>query len=125
MAGFSSCDKSDDDFSNQDTAITLSNGEWKVSWFWDKDKDETSDFLSYTFRFFDSGKMEAFRNGKVTYTGSWTRSSSGSKMIIDMGSIHPLEELNDDWIIKVLENNVIELQDDNDEHLEELHFSKN
>ncbi len=124
ITGFSSCDKTGDDFSNQDTAMTVNDGEWKVSWFWDKDKDETSHFSGYTFKFSDHGKLQAIRNNQVTHTGSWVRSSSGSKLIIDMGTTQPLDELNDDWIIKVMENDAIMLQDDNDEHLEELHFSK-
>ncbi|HMQ47110.1 MAG TPA: hypothetical protein PKA00_20260 [Saprospiraceae bacterium] len=127
----SSCTNiSDDDSSSSNispdaTSETLVQvGEWRVSYFYDKDKDETSDFNSYTFRFNDDGTMEAVQ-GTSTVTGTWKEINDDGfrKLVIAIGVTKPLSELNDDWIIEERTDVVIKLRDDNDEHLEALHFS--
>ena len=118
-----------DDNSGPSTDVTngdLTGDGWVVSWFWDKDKEETSDFNGYVFFFRESGAFEALRNGTTT-TGSWAirSSSNGSQRLdIDIASASPLDELIDDWIILEKTNSTIKLRDDNTEHLEELHFTK-
>lgn len=106
----------------QEDVVAAADG-WRVSWYWDKDKDETSDFSSYRFFFRENGKFEAVREG-ATVTGSWQVSSSSRKMIIRIGNAKPLSDLDDDWLIVESSDNLIKLKDDNDEHLEELHFSR-
>jgi hypothetical protein len=103
---------------------TLSSAQWRVSYFWDKDKDETSKFNGYTFAFKAGGAFEATQNGTVT-TGTWevrSSSSSSQKLVIQIGTDKPLIELDDDWIILEMNDQEIRLRDDNTEHLEELHF---
>ena len=120
------CDPSSDDFTDisKSEDILTKNGSWMISWFWDKDKDETSDFTGYTFNFMENGELHAMKNGNIVHTGQWSHDSSSSKLIIQMASTKPLEELTDDWIIKTMNDDKIELKDDNEEHLEELHFVK-
>lgn len=124
LMAFNACTNSNDDNlpnSNVTNQLTTS-GDWKVSYYWDKDKDETNDFSGYSFLFKDNGVLEALKNG-VTTNGTWQINSSSNKLIIFMGTARPLENLNDDWIIVEKTDSVIKLRDDNDTHLEELHFA--
>ncbi len=123
LMALNACTNSNDDNlpnSNVTNQLTTS-GDWKVSYYWDKDKDETNDFSGYSFLFKDNGVLEALKNGVVS-TGTWQVNSSSNKLIIFMGATNPLENLNDDWIIVEKTNSVIKLKDDNTTHLEELHF---
>ncbi len=125
-----SCTNSDDDvlLTNTDiTQIIIQEDGWKVSWYWDKDKDETSDFSGYVFFFRNSGAFDAVRNGNTT-SGTWqvASSSDGSqRLVLTSGSAtKPLKDVDDDWIILNMMDDKIELKDDNDEHLEELFFER-
>ncbi len=131
--GMVACDRFDDD--NDDPTNTPANsvtnsylikGSWKVSLLTDDGRDETSDYDGYTFVFGDDGKLTATR-GAVTTTGTWlTRRDDGSNELVILLSTtdKDLLELNDDWDIVLSTNSKIELQDDNDERDEKLHFTK-
>lgn len=110
---------------NPQTTNFSDTGGWRVVWFWDKDKDETSDFNQYTFFFRDGGVFEAVSNS-VTTTGTWrTTSDDGSqRLVLFISNSKPLSELNDDWVIVTKGDQSIRLTDDNTTHLEELHFEK-
>ena len=99
---------------------------WRVTWFWDQDKEETSDFSDYTFYFHANGTLEA-KQGSASVSGTWrTTTDDGSqRLVLSLSTLKPLSELNDDWIILEMNNNVIRLKDDNEAHLEELHFEAN
>ncbi|MCB0518218.1 MAG: hypothetical protein H6577_02090 [Lewinellaceae bacterium] len=123
-----SCNNSDDspDPSNNNSQVLTQGGTWKVTYYFDKDKVETSDFSGYTFNFQSSGAFESTRNGTTT-TGSWqTTSDDGSQRLVisTSSSSKPLSNLDDNWIIVTMTDSKIELKDDNTEHLEELHFEK-
>ncbi len=124
LLALNACSNSNDDnLPNTDVTGQLTNsGDWKVSYYWDKDKEETNNFSGYSFLFKDNGVLEALKNG-VTTTGTWQLNSSSNKLIIQIGTAKPLEDLTDDWLIVEKSNTVIKLKDDNDTHLEELHFS--
>ena len=98
-----SCNGSDDDLSSPDNVsqtLTAGNG-WKVSWYWDKDKDETNDFSGYVFHFRDNGDFESVGNGS-TVTGTWriTSNDGSQRLVIASGSAtKPLSDLDDDWFI--------------------------
>ena len=113
---------------NSPSEEIIQNTQWKVSWFWDKDKDETSDFNGYSFLFDADGTLTAEKNGQMVKKGTWsvrTSSNSTNKLVISIGNVKPLKELTDDWIILKMTDTKIELKDDNDQHLEELHLEKN
>ncbi|MBK9017564.1 MAG: hypothetical protein IPM82_27910 [Saprospiraceae bacterium] len=128
MASFVSCTNSDDDQSNPsnpDPQVISQGGDWKVTWYWDKDKDETNDFASYTFKFNADGSFESVGSGTTTGTWKVTDDNSAQRLVISAGSAtKPLSDLDDDWIIVSMTDSKIELKDDNTEHLEELHFEK-
>jgi hypothetical protein len=115
MASACSSDDDGDSSSNSNTqqiiAIenTVESGNWRVTYFFDTDSDETSDFNGYAFTFSDNGTLTA-TNGTNTYTGSWsvTDSSSSSDddssdddidFNISFSSPPDFAELTDDWDI--------------------------
>lgn len=120
---FSSCtNNSDDNLPGGSTDDILAQSEnWKVSYYWDKDKDETSDFAGYTFSFKSGGVFQATFAGSTT-TGTWQVNDSSNKLIINIAGTKPLDDLNDDWLILEKSNSSIKLKDDNNTQLEELHF---
>ncbi|RME01519.1 MAG: hypothetical protein D6816_12230 [Bacteroidetes bacterium] len=97
-------------------------GLWKVTWYFDKDKDETNDFASYTFEFLDDGTFVGNLPDGSIKLGTWTQTSS--KLVIDINGTQPLDKLNDDWLILEKNDVIIRLKDDNNTHLEELTFEK-
>jgi hypothetical protein len=127
------CDKWDDDnddptnnAANSVTNSYLANGNWVVSLLTDDGRNETSDYDGYTFVFEKDGKLTATR-GAVTTSGTWrTRRDDGSNELVILLNTtdKDLLELNDDWDIVLSTNSKIELQDDNDERDEQLHFTK-
>ncbi|HRD82232.1 MAG TPA: hypothetical protein PK198_20965 [Saprospiraceae bacterium] len=112
---------SDDSLPSNDVSGVITNGDWEVSYFWDKTKDETHKFSGYSFVFENGGVLRSIRQGSTT-VGTWVQGSG--KLILFAGAADPLEELNDDWIIVERTETLIRLRDDNDEHVEELHFRK-
>lgn len=114
----------DIDFSDpQQVLQSTTNDYWRVSWFWDKDKDETHKFDGWRFRFREDGVFEAVSD-TLTQAGTWTVQISGSehKLIIALSGTDPLSELDDDWLIEFFSQDTIQLRDDNTDHLEQLHF---
>ena len=102
------------------------NGTWRVRYFFDTDKDETSNFSGYIFTFGTDGKLTATKS-TTTVTGDWSvldddsNSSSdddgNSSDDDDFNIFFPVpessdfEELNDDWDIISVTANKIELTD--------------
>ena len=106
----------DDNASNGTDDILINGGSWRVTYFWDKDKDETSDFSGYTFIFEEGGIFKATKSG-TSISGTWQLNSSSNKLIINTSvATKPLDELNDDWIILNKSDKKIELQDDRDDN---------
>jgi hypothetical protein len=110
---------------NDDDSQVSSNtpqGLWKVTWYFDKDKDETNEFASYTFEFLDDGTFVGNLPDGSIKLGTWTQTSS--KLVIDINGTQPLDKLNDDWLILEKNDVIIRLKDDNNTHLEELTFER-
>ncbi|MBK8965699.1 MAG: hypothetical protein R3D58_22530 [Saprospiraceae bacterium] len=121
---FIGCSKSGSDDDSNPANPQLSGTKWVVTYFWDKDKDETNDFSGYSFEFKDSGALVAYLPDGSTKTGQWSVSSSSNKLILVIGGTYALDEMADDWVIMTKTNTVMQLKDDNTTHLEELHFKK-
>lgn len=112
---FTACNK-DDNSPNVSTEDALtSGGSWKVTYYFDKDKEETNNFSGYTFIFEAGGAFKASKNG-VTTTGTWQVNTSSNKLIINTGvGTKPLEDLSDDWILTEKSTKIIKLRDDRDD----------
>lgn len=123
IIGTTACKK---DASNQTAGEVLNQGKWYVSYFWDKDHEETNDFSGYEFTF-DDGTITA-TNGSNTVTGTYTDGSDNStpKFIIHMNSgTEPFDELDDDWHVIEKTNTLIKLKEESGSGgTEYLNFSK-
>lgn len=121
----STCSSDDDggDTSNAAEIIAIENtaesGNWTITYYYDTDTDETSDYDGYAFTFSPDGTLTA-TNGVNTYNGSWSvtddsSSSSSSDDDIDFNiffaSPPDFEELSDDWDIVRYSTSKIELID--------------
>ena len=124
-----SCSKSDDNNpSPSDTSSSVKEnvpGQWKVSYYYDNDKEETSNYLGYTFTFASDGTLTAI-NAAQTYQGSWSNTVDDNlpRLVISLSGNDDLIELSDDWVIKSISNTLISLEDDNTTKTEQLKFSK-
>lgn len=118
---------SDDDGNNandnemqiQEIQNLAESGTWVITYFFDTDSEETSDFSGYDFTFGNDGVLTA-TNGSNTITGSWSvtddSSSSSSDdddidFNISFASPPDFEELSDDWDIISTSSTKIELID--------------
>tara|TARA_R100000935_G_scaffold13736_5_gene27597 strand:- start:23697 stop:24185 length:489 start_codon:yes stop_codon:yes gene_type:complete len=128
------CSKDDsnnnDDAGNGNSADQVreiaQNGTWRISYFFDSDEDETSDFSGYSFTFGEDGTLTAV-NGTTTVTGDWSvlddSSNSSSdddgnssddddfNIFFPVPESNNFEDLNDDWDIISVTPNKIELTD--------------
>ena len=104
--------------------LQLSGTKWVVSYFWDKDKDETNDFNGYSFEFKDNDVLIAYLPDGSTKTGRWFVQSSNNTLHFVISGTYALDEMNDYWVVLERTNTVIKLKDDNTTHLEELHFQR-
>ncbi len=119
---FSSC--------NNDSSTVVQNnlpsGNWKVTYYWDKDHDETSDYSGMTFTFDDNGSVSVSASSG-SYSGTWSTGNDDSKdkLYLTFSSPAALVEISDDWIIDSESSSKIELRDDSDNGTELLTFEKN
>ncbi len=101
--------------SSSELENVLTTDSWFVSFFFDNE-DETSDFAGFEFIFNTDGTATA-SNGVLNEPGTWsiTTSNSGSlKLILDFGSEHPIDELDEDWTVIDFSNELIRLRDDDE-----------
>ena len=112
--------------SAQQVAIVAQTGSWRITYFWDKDKDETSNFSGYVFNFNTDGTLTAVK-GNTTVSGNWSvvDDSSNSSNDDDGGSTDDddfniffsvpmtsdFDDLIDDWDIISVTANKMELTD--------------
>jgi hypothetical protein len=84
----------------------VNNGTWRITYYYDTDTDETTNFTGYNFTFGANNVLTA-SNGTTTYSGAWsvTDSNSNDDSISDLdfnlAFSSPAEflELSDDWEI--------------------------
>lgn len=109
-------DTNDNSNTNQATQANqiAQTGTWRISYFWDTDKDETSNFTGYEFSFNSDGSLVA-TNGTDTVNGTWSVTNSSSDVDFNIMFAVPqssdFEDLNDDWDIISVNDNMMELTD--------------
>ena len=98
---------------------TVTQGTWRVTYYFDTDTDETSDFTGYNFTFGSSNVLTA-TNGTNTFTGSWSVTidnsnddSPSNDLDFNILFVSPanFEDLSDDWDIVSRTSTKIELID--------------
>jgi len=121
---FSSCKKDD---SSNITDIVV-NGNWKISLFQEDGSVKTSDYSGYSFIFNSNNTISATKNSLST-NGTWSSGNddSKSKLVINFGSVSPLDELNEDWEILEKSSSIIKLKhiSGGDGSIDYLNFDKN
>lgn len=123
----SSCDKNDD--SNNITpssSTSVASGKWRVSYYYDKTKEETSDYSGNTFEFNSNNTISVSRNGQ-TISGTWSQISDDGKqkmVLVFNTTDEKILELADDWVIDSKTDSEIKLSGDSKNGTETLHFVK-
>lgn len=127
---FLACSSDDSTSNNSNSADQTSeiaqNGTWKITYFYDSDQDETSDFAGYVFTFAENGILTAVK-GSETVTGTWSvvdDSSNSSddddgsssddddfNIFFPVPESNKFDDLIDDWDIISVSNTKIELTD--------------
>ena len=122
-----SCDSNDDpadtqaDVNAAELQSTAQDGQWRITYYFDSDKEETSDYAGFVFTFGADGTVTA-TNGTIEVTGTWsvTDSSSSDDDSFDDSDVDfnlffasppDFEELSDDWDILEYSANRIRLVD--------------
>ena len=110
-----SCDSNDDpantlaDVNAAELQATAQQGQWRITYYFDSDKEETSDYAGYVFTFGSDGTVTA-TNGTIEVAGTWsvTDSNSSDDSPDDSSDVDfnlfftappDFEELSDDWDI--------------------------
>jgi hypothetical protein len=125
--GIASCSKDDNaataemrpiDSAAVKTAVT--EGEWRISYYFDTDTEETSDFMGFVFTFNADGTLNA-TDGNTALSGAWSITDSDNdtddtmddytEFNILFSSPPKFADLSDDWEIKSYSANKIELID--------------
>ena len=122
-----SCDSNDDpadtqaDVNASELQSTAQDGQWRITYYFDSDKEETTDYAGYVFTFGADGTVIA-TNGTMEVAGTWsvTDSSSSDDDSFDDSDVDfnlffatpaDFEELSDDWDILEYGSSVIRLID--------------
>lgn len=97
---------------------TITSGSWRITYFYDTDKEETANYTGYKFTFGTSGQLTATNNTN-TYTGTWSVTDNNSNddsmddldFNISFTAPPAFEELSDNWDILEMTDTKIKLID--------------
>ncbi|MCP9750243.1 lipocalin family protein [Ferruginibacter sp. HRS2-29] len=109
------CDKDDDNPSNvisaENVKNTLITGTWRVSYYYDTDHEETSNFTGYNFTFQANGIVSA-ANDILSHTGTWSavNDSNRSKLVLDFATPAEFEEISEDWEVVEISATKVQLK---------------
>lgn len=112
MAAINSCTKDDNNsITTGNVSSTVSSGTWRVTYYWDTDHEETSNFSGYSFTFAGGSVLTAV-NGGTTVTGTWQTGTDNStvKLIISFASPANFAEISEDWHVLERTDTKIRLQ---------------
>jgi len=90
----------------------VTTGDWIITYYWDDDKDETSDFSGYVFTFMDSGQLIALKD-TTSIDGTWRSFTDDSELILNIKFVSPqtFEDISDDWHVVEQTDTKIRLED--------------
>jgi hypothetical protein len=77
---------------------TVSSGSWKITYYWNTDHEETSNYNGYAFSFSANGMLTAVKSS-TSITGNWSTGMDDSKVKLALSFITPseFEKLSEDW----------------------------
>lgn len=109
--GMISCSKDNNSTSinPSDISNAVVSGTWRITYYWDSDHEETSNFSNYTFTFSPGGALTAVSAG-TTVSGSWSTGLDDSKteLVLNFSSPPNFVEISDDW--EVIEQTPIKIR---------------
>jgi len=125
-----SCSNKSNDITPATSAQNLKQGTWKVSYFEERGKIETSKFDGYSMTFNNDGSFNLY-NSSDSFNGTWTvnnnsddSSNSSNKLVILISGNDVADQLQNNWIIIEQTENQMTLQDDSSNHTETLRINK-
>jgi hypothetical protein len=91
---------------------TVSSGTWRITYYWDTDHEETSNYAGYAFTFAGGGVLTAVKTGS-TVTGTWNSGmdDSKTKLVLNFTTPASFVEISDDWHVIEMTSTRIRLQD--------------
>lgn len=123
---FIACKNDDNSNDNTSNFVNLTTDiikdTWKITYYFDDDTDETSNFTSYTFTFNEDGTVDA-ANDLFSESGTWTYEDSSNDSTDDDGiendeelillfpNSTTFDEISEDWHITSATANEIVLYD--------------
>ncbi len=113
--GLTSCKKDEPSTSNITTSnvtTTVSAGTWRVTYYWDTNRDETANFNGFNFTFGTSNLVSA-SNSLLTINGTWSIANDDSKvkLILAFTTRANFIEISDNWHVIERTDTKIRLQD--------------
>jgi len=113
--GLTSCKKdepSTSNITNSNVTTTVSAGTWRVTYYWDTNRDETANFNGFNFTFGASNLVSA-SNSLLTINGTWSIANDDSKikLILAFTTNANFIEISDDWHVIERTDTKILLQD--------------
>lgn len=109
-----SCSDDDDNSSITPSNVnaTVTSGSWRVTYYWDNDHEETSNFAGYSFVFNANGTVVATK-AATTVDGSWSTLNDDNKVKLNLVFPSPADfvEISDDWHTVERTDTKIRLQD--------------
>jgi len=113
--GLTSCKKDEPSTSTITTSnvtTTVSAGTWRVTYYWDTNRDETANFNGFNFTFGASNLVSA-SNSLLTINGTWSIANDDSKikLILAFTTNANFIEISDDWHVIERTDTKIRLQD--------------
>lgn len=109
-----SCKKDDNNttISTTNLTSTVSSGNWRITYYWDTDHEETNDFTGYSFVFNSNGTVTATKAANFI-NGSWSTANDDSKvkLILSFSTPSAFLEISDDWHTIERTDTKIKLQD--------------
>lgn len=113
--GLTSCKKDEPNTSTitiSNVTTTVSAGRWRVTYYWDTNRDETANFNGFNFTFGPSNLVSA-ANGILNINGTWSTAIDDSKikLILAFTTNANFIEISDDWHVIERTDTKIRLQD--------------
>ena len=119
------CDDNSGGGGSADFSDVITNGTWYVSYFFEGDDNETSDYLGYNFTFSATGTITIVK-ASTTTNGSWSNYIDSGDDIMDLNfNDSNLDELEEDWEITEYSSTVIKLKHVSSGETDYLYFTKN
>lgn len=104
-------DHDEDDVDDSELVEVLLQNKWMITYYFD-DKDETSDFDQYAFKFYENGIVKAVKGDHVS-EGTWSSNGDDGELELelDFGDDMILGEISDEWDVIEFAMEIIKLKD--------------